>query len=168
MDDPDHTHCLAYLIVILSQTCKRLQQVTDEHQVWLHQARHLQIPVPPAATPSKAELKDWVISHTRVDVLWIKRPPADLILCSFETNIDFVDAHLIPGGEFVVLLYDNGDVGLNRIERSVVTDELTVREVTRYKEKNKDDYASYWSRLLTETSYRCPVLVLVRSVFWEE
>jgi len=136
--------------------------MTDEHQVWLHQARHLQIPTPPGATPSKAELKDWVISRTRVDVLWIKRPPADLTLCSFETDTYFVDAHLIPGGEFVVLLYINGDIGLNRVERSVVTGELTVREVTRYEEPNEDDHPDYWSSLLTETSYGCPALVLVR------
>jgi len=77
-----------------------------------------------------------------------------------------VDAHLIPGGEFVVLLYDNGDIGLNRIERSVVTGELTVREVAKYKVTNEDDHPDHWSGLLTETSYGCPVLVLVPSVGW--
>jgi len=139
--------------------------MTDDHQVWLHQARHLEIPIPSGATPSKAELKEWVISRTRVDVLWIKRPPADLTLCSFEMDTDFVDAHLMPGGEFVVLC-GNGKIGLNRIERSVVTGELTVREVAKYKETNEDDRIDHWSGLLTETPYGCPVLVSVSSIHW--
>jgi len=69
-----------------------------------------------------------------VDVLWTKNRPADLTLCSFETDAYFLDAHLIPGREFVVLLYDNGNIGLNRIERLVVTGEITVREIVKYKE----------------------------------
>jgi len=142
--------------------------MTDEHQVWLHQARRLQVPIPPGTTPSKAELKYLVISRTRVDVCWIKRRPGDLVLHSFETNTYFVDAHLIPGGEFVVLLYRNGDIGLNKIERSEVTGELKPREVVRYEETNEDDCPHFWSRLLTETSYGCPVLVWVGAFYWEE
>ena len=163
MDNPGHTRCPAYLIVVLSQTCKWLQQMTDEHQIWLHQVRHLQIPIPPGTTPSKTELKSWAISHTRVDALWIKPAPGDLTLCSFETHADFVEAHLIPGGEFVVLLYNNGDISLIRIERSVVTGKLMVREVAGYRETDEEDYPDHWSGLLTETSYGCPMLVLVRS-----
>jgi len=77
-----------------------------------------------------------------------------------------VAAYLMPGGEFVVLLYGNGKIGLNRIERSVVTGELTVREVAKYEETNEDDRIDHWSGLLTETSYGCPVLVSVPSVDW--
>ena len=101
------------------------------------------------------------ISRTRVNVCWIKRHPADLAVHSFETDDNFVDAHLIPGGEFVVLLYAYGDIVLNRIEGSGAPGDLVLEEVARYKETNEADRAGSWSRLLTETSYGCPVLVLV-------
>ena len=88
-----------------------------------------------------------------MDVCWTKRRPGDLVvLYSFETDTEFVDSHLIPGGEFVVLLYGNGDISLNRIERSEVTGELSLREVARYEEPNMDNYPCFWSGLLTETS----------------
>lgn len=140
--------------------------MVDEHQVWLHHARHLQVPIPSGTTPSKAELKGWVISRTRVDVCWIKRGPGDLILHSFETDTKFVDAHLIPGREFVVLLYRNGDVSLNKIGSSGVTNKLDLREVAGY--KNGGDHPYLWSELLTETSYGCPVLVWMGAIDWGE
>ena len=90
------------------------------------------------------------------------------MLHAFEIDDDFVDAHLVPGGEFVVLLYTNGDVGLNRIGRSEVTGDLDMREVARYKEPGEIDGPSSWSRLLTETSYGCPVLVWAGFLDWEE
>ena len=148
------------LIVIVSQTCKQLQRTADEHQIWLHQARRLEVPIPPGTTPSKTELRHWVISRTRVDFCWIKRCPADLVLCSFELDVEFLDANFIPGGEFIVILYDNGDVGLNKIEVLEVPGRrrLDLREVARYKEPDKGNYPDCWSALLTETSYRCPCL----------
>ena len=150
------------------QTCKHLQQTTDEYQVWLDQARYLEILIPPGATPSKAELKDRVISRARVNVCWTKPRPGELSLHLFETHAKFVDAHFIPGGEFVVILYRNGDIGLNKIEKSAVTGDLKVREVARYKDTTADDYPGSWSRLLTETSYGCPVLIWVGTFRWEE
>jgi hypothetical protein len=83
------------------------------------------------------------------------------VLHTLETSTDFVDAHFIPGGEFVVLLYRSGDVGLNKFERSEVTGEWGLREVTKYEEPNAGDHPESWSRLLTETSYGCPILVWV-------
>lgn len=148
-----------YLIVTVPQACKQLQSVVDEHQVWLRQATRLQIPIPPGTAPSKAELKDWVISRARVEVCWIKRRPGNLELHSFETDNDFVGAYIIPGGEFVVLLYETGDIGLNKIERSEVTGEWDLREVTRYEEPDEGYHGSFCGRLLTETSYGCPVFV---------
>jgi hypothetical protein len=140
----------------------------DEHQVWLDQARRLQIPIPPGMIPSKAELKDWVISRARVDVCWTKRRPGDLVLHSFETDTNFLNAYFIPGGEFVVLIHLSGDVTLNRIERSEVTGELGLREVARHEEPSADNYPSSQSRLFTEMSYGCPVLVWTGGVDWEE
>jgi hypothetical protein len=140
----------------------------DEHQVWLDKARHLQIPIPPGMIPSKAELEDWVISRTRVDVCWTKRRPGDLVLHSFETYTNFLNAYFIPGGEFVVLIHLSGDITLNRIERSEVTGELGIREVARHEEPSADNYPSSQSRLFTEMSYGCPVLVWTGGVDWEE
>ena len=142
--------------------------MADEYQVWLDQARFLQISIPSGTTPPKAELKDWVISRTRVDVCWTKSRPGDLLLHLFETDSDFVDAHFIPGGEFVVFLYGTGDVGLSKIERSAVTGELKAREVAKYKETYADNFPGSWSRLLTETSYGCPVLVWMGAMYLEE
>ena len=142
--------------------------MADAHQVWLHQVRRLQIPIPSGTTPSKAELKDWAISRTRVDVCWTKRHPGNLVVHSFETEGNFVDAHLIPGGDFVVLLFANGDIVLNRIEGPEEAGDLELREVARYKESNEADFPASWSRLLTETSYGCPVIVLARAFSWAE
>ena len=77
-----------------------------------------------------------------------------------------MDALFIPGGEFIVLLYHDGDIGLIKIERSAVTGELEVQEVARYNETD-DIILGSWSSLLTETSYGCPVLVLVDGMFLE-
>jgi hypothetical protein len=152
---------------IVFQTCKQLKQTTDEYQVWLDQARCLEIPIPPGATPSKAELKDWVISRTRVDICWTKSRPGELSLHQVETGAEFEDAHLIPGGEFLVILYSSGDIGLNKIEKSAVTGDLEVHEIVRHENTTADDFPSC-SRLLTETSYGCPVLVWVGTLHWEE
>jgi len=162
VDHPGHTcrpRSCAYLTVIVSQACKRLQLAVDEHQVWLRQAIRLQIPIPPGATASKAELKDWVISRARVDFCWIKRRPGNLELHSFETDDEFVDAYILPGGEFVVFLYENGDIGLNKIEGSGRIGEWGLRGVAGHWEPNEGQRASFCNRLLTETSYGCPVLV---------
>ena len=132
--------------------------MTDEHQVWLDQARRLQIPIPPGTAPRKPKLKSWVISRTRADVCWIKPHPGNLVLYSFRIQ-DFADAYLIPGGEFVVILYRNGDIGLDWIRRSGVTGGLELQEVARYEEPDTNCEPCYWSRLLTETSYGCPVFI---------
>ena len=162
-----------YPIFIASQTCKHLQSVADEHQVWLCQAIRLHIPIPVGTAPSKAELKDWVISRARVDFCWIKSRPGMLELHSFGTGSEFVGAHFIPGGKFVVLLYATGDVSLNKIGRSEVTGEWDFREVTRYKELEEGHSGRFCGRLLMETSYGSPVFVRAGSAAngrntWEE
>ena len=86
---------------------------------------------------------------------------------SYGTDDNFVDAHFIPGGEFVVFLYGVGDIGLNRIEKSEATGELVLREVARYEELD-ENYPGAWSGLLTETSYGCPVLIWVDNSTWNE
>ena len=155
------------LTIIVSQTCKQLQRVVDEHQVWLDQARRLRIPIPPGTAPRKAKLKGWVISRTRAEVCWTKPRPGNLALHSFE-HAGFVGAHLIPDGEFVVILYRNGTISLNRIVRFKVMDVLDLQEVARHKEPDLYDQLYYWSRLLTETSYGCPVLVLGKETNWKK
>ena len=103
-----------------------------------------------------------------MEFCWIKYRPGDLVLHSFETDTDFVNAYLIPGGEFVAFLYRDGDAGLNRIEKSEVTGELNLREVARYEDLNEGDYPGSWSTLLTETSYGCPMLIWLGAIDWEE
>jgi hypothetical protein len=79
-----------------------------------------------------------------------------------------VDAHLVPGGDFFVLYYASGDINLNKIHKSAVTGEIVdVREVTRYERTNEGGLPGEWSRLLTETSYRCLALVLMGLFDWD-
>ena len=73
-----------------------------------------------------------------------------------------MDAHLVPGGTFVVILYASGDISLSRIVRSSATGKISdLREVARCEGTNGFSRPGYWSRLLTGTAYGCPVLVLV-------
>ena len=143
--------------------------MADEHQVWLCQAIRLHIPIPVGTTPSKAELKDWVISRARVDFCWIKSRPGYLELYSFKMGSDFVCAHFIPGGEFVVLLHVTGDVSLNKIWRSEVTGEWDFWEIARYNEPDQGYPGPFRTSFLTETSYGCPVLVraVIDREYWE-
>ena len=94
-----------------------------------------------------------------MDVCWTKPRTGKLWLHLFETDTKFLDAHFIPNGEFVVMLCRNGDIGLNKIERSTVADDLRVREVSGYQDTTTDDYPGSWSGFLTEKSYGCPVLI---------
>ena len=142
--------------------------MTDEHQVWLDQARRLQVPIAPGATPTKAELKDLVVSRTRVDFCWTKSRPGELTLHSFETEKEFVDAHLLPGGEFVVVFHPPEIITLNRVEESVVAGELDLREVAKYEGMDWEAPPCNLSKLLTGTSYGCPVLVTLWAYEWEE
>lgn len=144
-----------------------MQQTTDEYQVWLDQARLLETSIPLGATPSKEELKDQVISRTRVDVCWTKSRPGELSPHLIEADTGIVGAQFIPGGEFVVILYRNGSISLRKIERSAVAGNLKVQEVARYENAAaRDNPGGSWSKLLTETSYGCPVLIWVGRLHW--
>ena len=79
------------------------------------------------------------VSRAGVNIYWIKRRPADLVVYSFKTDPNFVDARLVPSGKFVVLLCANGDIVLNRIEGSGVPGDLVPREVARCKEPDEAD-----------------------------
>lgn len=119
--------------------------------------------MPPGTAPSKTELKDWVISCTKAEVCWVKSGPGRLVAYSFETEMDFVDAHLVPGGEFIIIYYATGDIAMSKLAKSLGTGKtLDMKEVARYKGTNgPDDHPGCWSRLLTETSCGCLVLVAV-------
>jgi hypothetical protein len=56
-------------------------------------------------TAEKTELRDSVTSRARLDLRWIKSSPGRLISYLFEMNTEFLDAHLIPSGDFFVLYY---------------------------------------------------------------
>jgi hypothetical protein len=142
---------------LLSQTCKRLRLTTDEHQIWLCQARRLQIPIENGATPSKTELKDWAVSRSKVDVCWVKGRPGYLKLHSFRLRMSFISSHYLPGGNFVVLLYVTGCIELKKIQDSD-TGGWNLVDLAQYEQLSHINYPAHWSGLLTETSYGCPVL----------
>ena len=156
------------------QTCKRLNQVSNEHQTWLSQARRLQIPIPTDIITSTAEFKNWAISWVRSDELWVK--PEDenddrsLILHQFDMRQDnpnerdrirFVMANFVPGGKFVVILYTDGQIDLKEI-KSKSGDKWDLQDVAQYKQDDAEGfYTLFWSQLLTETRLDRPLVAYV-------
>lgn len=142
----------------VSQTCTRLQKAADEHQVWLHQARLLQFPIPPGTTPSKRELKDWVVSRAKADVRWVESlsggDGVDLVVYRFDFDEDpLVSAHYLPGGDFLVLLHMSGSIQLKRIEESAETGEWKLSDVARYDQWNPGGQPAFPSGAPSEISY---------------
>lgn len=123
--------------------------------------------------PSTAELKDWAISWLRSDKLWIKPRSDDddrlLNLHCFKTPLSggddeparFVMANYIPGGNFVVVLYTDGQISLKGI--NVKSEgEWELRDVAQYKRDDPERFRSmYWSQLLTETNLESPLVAYV-------
>ena len=73
----------------------------------------------------------------------------------------FVMANLIPGGNFVVILYPNGQIDLKEIKIKSKY-ESGLRDVTRYKPVGPErTRVEFWSQLLTETNIRCPLVAYV-------
>jgi len=144
-------------LTVSSQTCKRLRQATEEHQTWLCQAKRLQIPIPNGPNPSKAELKDLVISRARVDTCWIKRRSGYLRPRELTANAPLISSHYLPGGNFVVLLYESGSIDLREVQGEDAGGWNLVR-VARYEQRDVHDRPAPLSELLTKTSYGSPVL----------
>ena len=63
---------IAFLFLIVPQTCKRLNEASGEHQTWLHQVIRLQIPTPIGVVASTAELKGRAIFWSKSYMLWVK------------------------------------------------------------------------------------------------
>jgi len=161
------------------QTCKRVNEASGEHQTWLSQVRRLQIPIPAGTVPPTAELKEWAISWLRSDERWIKPRVSDsddyeddrlLDLHRFDmrqedgdeaTGFPFVMANLVPGGNFVVVLYIDGQIDLKEIKvRS--EDEWDLRDVAQYKQDDAEEtHTMFWSQLLTETNLGRPLVAYV-------
>jgi len=68
-----------------------------------------------------------------------------------------ISSHYIPGGEFVVLLYESGTIELREVQISDAG-EWDLVSVARYGQQDVHDYPVSASGLLTETSYGCPIL----------
>jgi len=103
------------------------------------------------------ELKDLVISRAKVDACWIRGRPGYLMLHEFDLDVAFVSSHYLPGGKFVVLLYETGSIDLKKIQDTDVS-RWNLVDVARYEQQNVADSPAHWSGLLTETSYGCPAL----------
>jgi len=79
----------------------------DEHQVWLHKVKLLQIPIPPGATPSKRQLKDWAASRVKVDVRWVEsrsgEDEGELVTHRFDFDEDPLRPRTaFPGGNSLI------------------------------------------------------------------
>jgi len=130
-----------------------LQQVADEHQTWLVQAKRLQVPIPDGANPSKEELRDWAISRVKVDVCWIKGHPECLKVHEFDLAGTPANIYCFPGGKFVLLFYGTGSMDLKEI-RGSDADGWDLVRVARHEGRDPSiGYAAFWSRTPTETNY---------------
>ena len=70
-------------------------------------------------------------------------------------------ANFIPGGRFVVVLYNVGYIDLKEVNVKS-EDEWELLDVTRYRPDNPEQsYAVYWSQLLTETNLGRPLVAYV-------
>ena len=117
-------------LLTASQTRSRLGQASEEHQTLLNQVTRLQIPVPTGIFPSTADLKNWAISWVRSEDPLVKPRNEDegshpLNLHWFdmrqehsnkEEPLEFVMANLMPGGKFVGILYNDGQIYLKEIK----------------------------------------------------
>ena len=155
--------------------------MSAEHQTWLNQVTRLQIPIPAGVVPSTAELKNWVVSWVRSEELWVKsRDDGDsrsLNLHRFDARRDdpdeedsdeeesdeeepvrFVMANFVPGGKFVAVLYDDGQIDLKEIKIKS-EDKWDLRGVAQYKQDDPEGFNTWsWSQLLTETGVGRPLI----------
>ena len=155
--------------------------MSGEHQTWLNQVTRLQIPIPAGVVPSTAELKNWVVSWVRSEELWVKsRDDGDdrsLNLHRFDARRDdpdeedsdeedsdeeepvrFVMANFVPGGKFVVVLYDDGQIDLKEIKIKS-EDKWSLQDVAQYKSDHPETFFTLnCSELLTETKFGHPLV----------
>jgi len=154
------------------QTCRSVNEAAGEHQIWLDQARRLQIPFPTGTIPPTGELKEWAISWFRSDERWVK-PWADdrsLNLHSFDMrqrggneaeDIAFRMANLVPGGKFVVVLYTDYQIDLKEIKIGS-EDKWDLQDVARYKQDDPEDtYGMFPAEFLTDTNLGRPLVAYV-------
>ena len=177
---PETLSCESFILVkfplflTVPQTCKRLNEASEEHQTWFNQVARLQIPIPTGVVPLTAELKDLAISWERSDELWVK--PKDknndrsLNIHWLDTRQEnpieenptrFVMANFVPGGKFVVILYTDCQIDLKEIK--IEPDgKWGLQDVAQYKRKKpRGSRMMYWSELLTETNFGFPTVACI-------
>lgn len=131
--------------------------MSEEHQTWSDQAKQTQHFIPHEATISTTKLKDLVISRAKVDANWVSQSRSEPH--QYSLDVEAISSHFLPGGKFVVLVHRFGDLSLKEIQDSD-SEKWNLVDVTRYqRQDDRRDYPSFWSKLLTETSYGCPAFV---------
>ena len=92
-----------------------------------------------------------------MDACWIRGHSGYLRLHEFTPDAPIASSRYLPGGKFVVLIYDFGSIELKEVQISDAG-EWNFVDVARYEQRNPQEYAGHVSEILTETSYGCPVL----------
>ena len=77
-----------------------------------------------------------------------------------EGIVPLVMASFIPGGKFVVFLYDDGRTDLTEI-KTASEDEWYLQGVAQYKQNPEDPHPMIGSTLLTETNLGRPIVASV-------
>ena len=72
-------------------------------------------------------------------------------------DADLLSSYYLPGGNFVVLLYESGSIELREVQ-ILDAGEWNLVDVARYEQRHASEYTAPMSELLTETSYGCPAL----------
>ena len=137
--------------------------MSGEHQTWLNQVTRLQIPIPTGDVPSTAALKNWAISWAKSEELWIKPRDDDddrfLDLHQFNTRqeefMPFVMASLIPGGDFVVILYSDGQIDLQEIKIGS-NGKWNLQDVAQYKQYDLNEFRTALGSLSYGRKRRAP------------
>lgn len=104
-----------------------MYEATNDHHVWLPRVKDCRTRIPtlcfasPVTSFTTRELKAQTVLQARLDARWHRDATEPLELTSFKfvEPQEVFSASLLPGGEYIVIIYDTGKISLKRLEIGV-------------------------------------------------